>query len=105
MDGLHFVIASGAGHLSIVEFLLGRGVAPNDDTLQLRSPLHAAAHEGHDGICKVLLNHGAWTDWLSNYRTAGQVSLESCDPRITTMLKEAEHCPRNQFSRSDPRSF
>lgn len=97
-------IASGAGHLSIVEFLLARGISPNDDTLRCWSPLHAAAHGGHYDICKALLEHGAWADWLSDFRTAAQVSTESSDLRITTMLKEAEQHPRNQFPRSDMRS-
>jgi Ankyrin repeats (3 copies)/Ankyrin repeat len=94
-------IASGAGHLSIVEFILGRGMSPNDDKLHRWSPLHAAAHGGHYEVCKALLDHGAWADWLSDFRTAAQVSIESCDPRITRMLKEAEQYPRNQLHRSD----
>jgi ankyrin repeat protein len=97
-------IASGAGHLSIVEFLLARGISPNDDRLRCWSPLHAAAHGGHYEICKALLDHGAWANWLSDFRTAAQVSVQGCDPRIIAMLRDAEQHPRNQFPRSDLRS-
>lgn len=49
------------GHMSIVEFLLSRGV-PIDQTHRGQTPLHWAAYAGHADVVRLLLAHHAPLD-------------------------------------------
>jgi hypothetical protein len=93
-------IASGAGHLEIVDFILSQGISPNDDEVAACSPLHAAAAGGHLRVCEFLLERGAWTDWISNWKTPVQAAREKGHIEIASMIEEAALRPQNQMPNS-----
>jgi ankyrin repeat protein len=59
-------IASGAGHLEIVVFILSQGISPNDDEVAACSPLHAAAAGGHLSVCEFLVERGRFVSGGTN---------------------------------------
>jgi hypothetical protein len=89
-------IASGAGHLEIVVFILSRGFSPNDDEVHVCSPLYAAAVGGHLRVCEYLLVKGAWAGWISNWKTPAQAAYEKGHTEIVTMIRNAELRAQNQ---------
>ena len=88
-------LACGAGHFRIAEFLLQKNVPPNDTMSSHCSPLNAAASSGHDSICRALLDHGAWVDWISQDKTASQIAKEHGHDHIAEMISEYQSCPQN----------
>jgi hypothetical protein len=93
-------IASGAGHLEIVVFILSQGISPNDDKVAVCSPLHAAAAGGHLRVCQFLVERGAWADWISNWKTPAQAAQEKGHVEIASMIREAALRPQNQTPKS-----
>ena len=88
-------LACVAGHFPIAEFLLQRTISPNDTMSSHCSPLNAAASSGQDSICRALLDHGAWVDWISQEKTASQVAKEHGHDHIVEMISEYQSRPRN----------
>jgi len=88
-------LACGAGHFRIAEFLLQNNVSPNDSISSHCSPLNAAASSGHDSICRALLDHGAWVDWISQDKTASQIAKEHGYHHIVEMISEYQSRPQN----------
>lgn len=89
--------ACGAGHFAIVQWLLQRHVPPNNRMSDQCSPLNAAASSGHENICRLLLDYGAWVDWISQSKTASQVATDHRHYRIVHMIHEYENRPQNLF--------
>lgn len=64
-DGEHFEgapplwAASAAGHLKVVQSLLGHGASVNNTTLTNSTPLRAACFDGHLDIVRYLVEHKA----------------------------------------------
>ena len=91
-------IASEAGHLLHVQLLLKKQVSPNDDTIEVQSPLHAAAAIGHFEICRELLEYGAYVNWYSMGKTPTQLASENNHRDTLALLQQYENCPGNLFS-------
>jgi ankyrin repeat protein len=91
--------AAASGSTMIVDYLLGMGISPNDDTVGLPSALHEAARSGHEDVCSALLSHGAWANFRSpvDGKTPSRVALENGYNNIAAMLEEAEQYPKNNF--------
>lgn len=66
LTALH--LAASAGHADVVSFLTSEAVGADSRALRHNnfSPLHAAAMQGHVGICKILLELGADPDVQTN---------------------------------------
>jgi ankyrin repeat protein len=90
-------LACGAGHFRIAEFLLQKKVLPNDDIANHCSPLNAAASSGHDGICRALLEHGAWVDWFSQDKSPSQIAEEHGHNHIVNLIEEYRIRPQNMW--------
>jgi hypothetical protein len=92
-------IACTAGHTRIVEFLLANNISPNDSPLTHCSPLHAAASAGHSDICRSLLDHGAWVDWVNFHnKTAAQSADQNGHHQIAFMIREYRCRPQNHLT-------
>ena len=92
--------AAASGSTMIVDYLLGMGISPNDDTVVgLPSALHEAARSGHQDVCSALLSYGAWANFRSpvDGKTPSRVALENGYNEIAAMLEEAEQYPKNDF--------
>jgi hypothetical protein len=89
-------IASGAGHLPIVMYILSQDVDPNDDTLHICSPLHAAVAGGYEEIVKILLHYGARVDWISDWRTPIEIASARGFESITNLLEKAKLAQESQ---------
>ena len=91
-------VACAAGHLPIVKFLLeDLHVFPNDDPLHVCSPLHAAASRGNFDVCKILLEHDAWVEWLCQGQTASMLAEAHGHRAIVELIAEYAQRPGNQL--------
>jgi ankyrin repeat protein len=90
-------VACGAGHLSIVQFLLDRKISPNDGSFADCSPLHAAASAGHLEICRALLEAGAWTDWYM-HKPPIQAAKENDHFDVVSLIGEFAGRSENSWS-------
>lgn len=83
-------IASGAGHASIVHYILSKGVDPNEDLICGDTPLHIAAACGRVEICQMLVQHGAKTSKRSHGRTALEAAVEFQRDNVARYLRGLE---------------
>lgn len=91
-------VACGAGHYSIVRFLLDKKVSPNDTGFtDYCFPLYAAASAGHLEVCRILLEAGAWTDFC-NHKSPTQVAMENNHCDVANLIEEFAGRPENSWS-------
>lgn len=82
--------AAWLGLEEIVSQLLDLGSDPNPkDMIQLASPLHLAARNGHLGVTKTLLEHGADHQHQDQYgRNAVHIATVFAHPQVVKLLVE-----------------
>lgn len=91
-------VTCGAGHYSIVRFLLDRKVSPNDTAFtDYCFPLYAAASAGHLEVCRILLEAGAWTNFYC-HKSPTQVALENNHCDVANLIEEFAGRQENSWS-------
>jgi hypothetical protein len=90
-------VACGAGHLSIVRFLLDGKVSPNDSVFaDYCLPLHAAASAGHLEVCRALLEAGAWTNFYVR-DSPTQVAMDNDHYDVASLIEEFARRSENSW--------
>jgi ankyrin repeat protein len=104
-------VAAASGSIATVSYLLGKGVSPNDDRTQRTSPLHEAARKGHEGVCKLLLEYGAWANYRliaggDTAKTPAEIAMDNNFPALSALIERAASSPKNdiyfRYSHLDP---
>jgi len=90
--------ASAAGNIDVVRWLLevGEIPSPNDHFFGPRSPLHDAARAGHTGVCSLLLENGAYVDYLVDNMAPAQAARVNGFNNLADMLELSLANPANQ---------
>jgi ankyrin repeat protein len=91
--------ACAAGNLDVVRWLLEVGgvETPNDHFFGPRSPLHDAARSGHKGVCSLLLEKGAYVDYLVENVTPAQAARANGFNDLAEMLESCLANSANQY--------
>jgi Ankyrin repeats (3 copies) len=96
--------ASAAGNMEVVEWLFTHGHVndPNDHVIGPRSPLHDAARAGHANVCSLLLEKGAYVDYLVDDVTPAAAARAKGFNDLADMIDSSKANPANQhpFSRA-----
>jgi len=80
-------ITSRSGFYDTSELLLKRGASINEVQLTGSTPLHGAAYYGHTLIVELLLQHGAKTDIINQFKNTALD--ESATPEIRSLIQNA----------------
>jgi hypothetical protein len=90
--------ASAAGNTDVVKWLLTHGgiESPNDHLIGSRSPLHDAARAGHETVCVLLLEKGAYVDYLVDNVTPAQAARANGFDELANRLELSLTNPANQ---------
>ena len=90
--------ASAGGNTDVVKWLLQHGgvESPNDHFFGPRSPLHDAARAGHKDVCALLLQNGAYANYVIDNVTPAQAARANDFPDVADMLEHFEADCANQ---------
>jgi Ankyrin repeats (3 copies) len=96
--------ASAAGNMEVVKWLFTHGGIenPNDHIFGPRSPLHDAARAGHTRVCLLLVEKGAYVDYLVDKLTPAEAARANGFNDLANTLELSLTNPDNQhpFNRS-----
>jgi len=96
--------ASAAGNTDVVKWLFTHGgiKSPNDHVIGPRSPLHDAARAGHLSVCLLLVEKGAYVDYVVEDSTPAQAARANGFNDLANTLELSLTNPANQhpFNRS-----
>jgi len=90
-------IACRRGHIDIVKYLLEQNISPNVDDFDYRTPLHAAAENGHMEVCRLLLDNDAWVDWYSRKGSAEHAAFSNGHVDIVDMINDYKGRRENYY--------
>ncbi|XP_077528968.1 myosin binding subunit isoform X1 [Haemaphysalis longicornis] len=79
-------VAAAKGYLKVISLLMQAGVDVNAVDVDGWTPLHAAAHWGQKGACRLLCEEGLANMALANY--VGQTCFDLADPDVLPLLEE-----------------